>query len=405
MINQLPPLSLYVHLPWCVRKCPYCDFNSHKAGDAPPRDRYLQALQADLKIEGERAAGRKISTVFIGGGTPSLFSGDEIAAIIECIDSRLSLDPDAEISMEANPGAVERGNLAAYRAAGVNRLSLGAQSFDATTLQRLGRIHGPPEIEAAYASARKAGFDNINIDIMFGLPGQNTVMGLSDVEKAIALQPEHISYYQLTLEPNTVFHRFPPEDMPDEEVCWEMQQAGHDALQAAAYRQYEVSAFARSGRECRHNLNYWEFGDYLATGAGAHGKFTDDRGAIWRYQKPAHPLTYIEQGERGAFESGLRQISPADATFEFMLNILRLRRGFTEDDFCARTGQCFSVVVNDARRAQTDGLLQPDEQGQWRPTELGMRFLNDLQARFLPPEASAKGGIAQDLSSSRAPFS
>lgn len=403
MIDPLPPLSLYIHLPWCVRKCPYCDFNSHKAGDAPPHNSYLQALLTDLKIEAGRAASRKISTVFIGGGTPSLFSGEEIAAIIEGIDTYLSLEADAEISMEANPGTVERGNLAAYRAAGVNRLSLGAQSFDAAVLGRLGRIHGPQEIHAAYAGARKAGFENINIDIMFGLPGQDLAMGRRDVELAIALRPEHISYYQLTLEPNTVFHRFPPEDMPDEELCWAIQQAGHAALQAAAYGQYEVSAFARHGRECRHNLNYWQFGDYLAIGAGAHGKFTDERGAIWRYQKPGHPLTYIEQGERGAFEAELRQVSQADAAFEYMLNILRLPGGFTEDSFYARTGQRFEAVLEAARSAQSDGLLDVDEGGHWWPTDLGMRFLNDLQARFLPQTGRARDGIDQELSSSGLP--
>jgi putative oxygen-independent coproporphyrinogen III oxidase len=380
---DVAPLSLYIHLPWCIRKCPYCDFNSHTAGDAPPRDRYLKALLKDLKAEGQRAAGRKVCSVFIGGGTPSLFDGSEIARIIHCIAANVTLDADAEITMEANPGAVEHGNLAAYRQAGVNRLSIGAQSFDASTLKRLGRIHGPQEIDSTFAGAREAGFHNVNLDIMFALPGQSLEMALNDVEKAIRLGPEHISYYQLTLEPNTIFHSSPPADMPDDDLSWSIQQAGQDALQKAGYEQYEISAFARPARQCKHNLNYWGFGDYLAAGAGAHGKITDLSGAVWRYQKTAHPTGYMDQAAKGKFDARLWQPDKKELTFEFMLNSLRLTSGFTEQDFRSRTGQPISVISPTLGRAQTDGLLNHNSPGHWQPTALGSQFLNDLQARFL----------------------
>lgn len=382
---KLPPLSVYVHLPWCVRKCPYCDFNSHKAGDAPPRDRYLDALLKDIELEAARAGGRTIHSVFIGGGTPSLFSGSEIATIIESIDSHLSLEPGAEITMEANPGTVEYGSLDGYRRAGVNRLSIGAQSFDADSLRRLGRIHGPEEIASAFAGALAAGFDNINIDIMFALPGQSLEMAMYDVDAAIKLQPQHISYYELTLEPNTVFHKQPPEDLPDDELSWSVQQAGLAALELAGYKRYEVSAFASPGRQCQHNLNYWQFGDYLAVGAGAHGKISDEAGPIWRYQKPAHPLSYIEQGERGRFEDRAKQLTGDDIAFEYMLNILRLPQGFSEKAFSQRTGMPVGAITGNLAIAQKDGLMDFDGKGIWRPTSLGMQFLNDLQARFLPP--------------------
>ena len=382
---KLPPLSVYVHLPWCVRKCPYCDFNSHKAGDAPPRDRYLDALLKDIELEAARAGGRTIHSVFIGGGTPSLFSGSEIATIIESIDSHLSLEPGAEITMEANPGTVEYGSLDGYRRAGVNRLSIGAQSFDADSLRRLGRIHGPEEIASAFAGALAAGFDNINIDIMFALPGQSLEMAMYDVDAAIKLQPQHISYYELTLEPNTVFHKQPPEDLPDDELSWSVQQAGLAALELAGYKRYEVSAFASPRRQCQHNLNYWQFGDYLAVGAGAHGKISDEAGPIWRYQKPAHPLSYIEQGERGRFEDRAKQLTGDDIAFEYMLNILRLPQGFSEKAFSQRTGMPVGAITGNLAIAQKDGLMDFDGKGIWRPTSLGMQFLNDLQARFLPP--------------------
>ena len=404
MTGPLPPLSLYVHLPWCVRKCPYCDFNSHPAGAAAPRDRYTNALLQDIKLEAARAAGRTISSVFIGGGTPSLFSGAEIATIIEYIDAHLSLASTAEITMEANPGTIEYSNLDGYRRAGINRLSIGAQSFDAGSLGRLGRIHGPAEIARACSGALAAGFDNINIDLMFALPGQNLEMAMHDVAVAIDLQPQHISYYELTLEPNTVFHRHPPPDLPDDELSWSIQLAGQAALQQAGYQQYEISAFARTGRECRHNLNYWQFGDYLAAGAGAHGKISDTSGRVRRYQKPAHPLTYMEQGERGQFEDRVRQLADSDIAFEYMLNILRLRSGFSGSDFSQRTGLPVVAIAERLASARNDGLMQQDSRGMWRPTSLGTRFLNDLQARFLPAGTVAAGKGGQDSGGKGAAF-
>lgn len=403
MIDSMPPLSLYVHLPYCIRKCPYCDFNSHRAGDAPPLGRYVKALLTDLQDEAHRADGRTINTVFIGGGTPSLFSGADIDEIICGIDACMSLAADAEITMEANPGTVERGDAAAYRKAGVNRLSLGAQSFDAVSLNRLGRIHGPQEILSAYSDATDAGFDNINIDIMFALPGQDLSMSLSDVEQAIALEPQHISYYQLTLEPNTVFYSAPPGDLPDEDLCWSIQQAGHDSLRQAGYQQYEISAFARPGRRSAHNLNYWQFGDYLAVGAGAHGKLTDREGCVGRYRKPSHPLTYIEQCQAGSLDIPLQGLADEDIAFEYMLNILRLPGGFPEQAFCQRTGLPLSSIAAELTRARDDGLLQTDIAGHWRPTALGLRFLNDLQARFLPEKNRGATQIDQDLSNSLVP--
>jgi len=314
------------------------------------------------------------------------------------------LAPDAEITMEANPGTVEYDNLDGYRGAGVNRLSIGAQSFDANLLQRLGRIHGPEEITKAYADATTAGFDNINIDIMFALPGQSAAMAMQDVAAALALEPQHISYYQLTLEPNTVFHARPPPGLPDDELCWSIQLAGQAALRAAGYGQYEVSAFAAQQRECRHNLNYWQFGDYLAVGAGAHGKLSDAGGRVRRYEKPAHPQTYIEQGERGQFADNERILADDDVAFEYMLNILRLLQGFAEHDFCLRTGLTFDTIAGKLALAQTQGLLDVSGCGNWRPTDLGLRFLNDLQALFLPPATPEAEQIGQELSSSAAPF-
>lgn len=388
---KLPPLSLYVHLPWCVRKCPYCDFNSHAAAGEPPRDRYLEALFNDIEIEAGRADGRTVETIFIGGGTPSLFSGAEIGEIIGCVRSHMSLAGDAEITMEANPGAVEYGDFGAYLAAGVNRLSIGAQSFDADSLERLGRIHGPQEIRDAFRAAVDAGFDNINIDIMFALPGQTLDMAVSDVATAISLGPQHISYYQLTLEPNTVFYRKPPAGIPDDDLAWSIQMAGQNALTQAGFVQYEVSAFALSGRECRHNLNYWQFGDYLAVGAGAHGKFSDVDGSVCRYQKPAHPRTYMDQAENRAFDDQFRLLAAEDLAFEYMLNILRLPRGFSEAAFRERTGLPIDVIADTLAGAQDDGLLHFDEQQVWRPTKFGMQFMDDVQARFLPPLGAPEG--------------
>ena len=381
----LPPLALYVHLPWCVAKCPYCDFNSHTLGVQASIDDYVSALAEDIKTESVLARGREIESIFIGGGTPSLFNPRQIETILDTVTRELAVRGGAEITMEANPGTVERGRLAAYREAGVNRLSLGAQSFDAESLKRLGRIHGPDEVTAAYAEAREAGFASINLDLMFALPGQTLEAALADVERAIALGPEHISYYQLTLEPNTVFFSRPPENLPDDDLSFDIQEAGHNHLAGAGYEQYEVSAFARPGYECRHNLNYWSFGDYLGVGAGAHGKRSDENGRIWRTRKIAHPASYVRDLRAGGRASSSHELERGDIPFEFMLNALRLRSGFSASGFTARTGLAFDRLRASLRQAQAAGMLERDGVDRWRPTELGFRFLNDLQARFLPP--------------------
>jgi len=387
--KRLPPLSLYIHLPWCVSKCPYCDFNSHKAGDSPPRRQYVEALVRDLRVEAGRAAGRTVETIFLGGGTPSLFAPEEIQQILRTAQAELNVADGAEITMEANPGTVECGALAAYRAAGVNRLSIGAQSFDADSLLRLGRIHGPEEILSTLNEARAADFDSINLDLMYGLPGQTLAMAQKDLDTAIDLQPDHISFYQLTLEPNTVFHSRPPTGMPDDEAVFDIQEANHARLQDAGYQRYEISAFARAGLECRHNLNYWLFGDYLAVGAGAHGKITDAAGKIWRYQKPAHPMSYIRAATNLPEDAGLRELDADDIVFEYMLNALRLPAGFTVSGFEERTGLDFAAIRDALEKCRETGTLVCDDGHRWRPTELGLRFGNDLQAQFLPSRGVA----------------
>jgi len=381
-----PPLSLYVHLPWCVRKCPYCDFNSHKAGDAAPKERYINALLSDLVGESERAGERPVETVFLGGGTPSLFTPKEIEELLNGIRARLPLDDDAEVTMEANPGTVECGSLAGYRAAGVNRLSIGAQSFNDELLSKLGRIHSSADITRAVHEASDCGFDNINIDLMHGLPDQTVEMALADLQSAIELAPAHISWYQLTLEPNTVFYARPPANLPDGDLAFEMQDRGQALLAEHGYEQYEISAYARGGQRCQHNLNYWLFGDYLAVGAGAHGKLTTATG-VHRYHKPAHPLEYMITQEAPAQSMEMQSLSPSDLMLEFMLNALRLSDGFAEEVFIARTGLPTSELEQATAEARRKGLLERDDEGIWKPTELGSRFLNDLQSEFIVEEA------------------
>ena len=380
-----PPLSIYVHLPWCVAKCPYCDFNSHTAGSSPEFARYVAALRRDLEAERPNGLDRRVETVFLGGGTPSLFGPPQIAAILASLGGVFDLASDAEITMEANPGTVERGDLSGYRDAGVTRLSLGVQSFAAGMLRSLGRIHGPDEALSAVEEAGRAGFDSVNVDLMFALPGQTVAAAVADVDQVIALGPEHVSYYQLTLEPNTVFFARPPARLPDDDRSFAIQRAGHERLAAAGYRQYEVSALSMPGHECRHNLNYWSFGDYLGVGAGAHGKFTDASGRIWRSRKTAHPIGYMRDMENRT--GGMRRrLAPADVAFEYMLNALRLPDGFRAADFEARTGLPFTAVRASVAAACEDGLLDAVGHACWRPSELGFRFLNDLQARFLPED-------------------
>lgn len=388
-MRPLPPLSLYVHLPWCVAKCPYCDFNSHKAGDPRQRDDYLHALADDLEHEAGHAAGRRIETIFIGGGTPSLFSPAQIDRLMTMIRGRLLLAGDVEVTMEANPGTVEHGRLEAYREAGITRLSLGAQSFDAGMLRTLGRIHGPDDIVAACEEARRAGFDSINLDLMFALPGQTIDAALADVDRLIVLGPEHISWYQLTLEPNTVFHARPPADLPDDDLAFEIQEAGHARLAAAGYHQYEVSAFSRPGFECRHNLNYWSFGDYLGVGAGAHGKVTTSDWHVLRNRKISHPQAYIEACRSGDATQDCRELTDDERLFDFMLNATRLTGGFTRTGFEARTGLEFEALAGRLASPALQALLASNDGERYRPTALGYRFLNDLQGHFLPT-----GGMA-----------
>ena len=383
MDQRLPPLSLYVHLPWCAKKCPYCDFNSHKAGDASSFDRYTRAVIADIREEAELAGTRPVESIFLGGGTPSLFSPQQIGRIIETCRQSLSLVADCEITMEANPGTIERGSLRAYREAGVTRLSIGAQTFDPDILKTLGRIHGPSEIRDAVEEARDAAYESINVDLMFALPGQTPDLAARDVDAVIRLKPQHVSYYQLTLEPNTVFHRRPPAGLPNEDDAWRIQSLGHSMLSDAGYEQYEISAFSRPGHRSRHNLNYWQFGDYLAAGAGAHGKLTRTAGDIERYVKPMHPLVFIEQVEQNAVDRSTRIVDPADLDLEFMLNGLRLIDGISIDLFRQRTGRDPVAIAAKIDAAVADGLLHAED-GTWRPTADGFRLLNELQARFLP---------------------
>jgi oxygen-independent coproporphyrinogen-3 oxidase len=381
---QAPPLALYMHLPWCVRKCPYCDFNSHTAGVDAPRARYIKALLADLDIEARRARNRPLVSIFLGGGTPSLFPPADIAVLIAAIRQRFELIEHAEITMEANPGTVECGDPAGYRHAGINRLSIGAQSFDAQQLSKLGRIHSVADISRAAKEARAAGFGNINLDLMYGLPGQEVDAALDDLRAAHALQPAHISWYQLTLEPNTVFHSRPPENLPDNDKSFDIQMAGQALLATLGYQQYEISAYAR-GEEFRsqHNLNYWSFGDYLAVGAGAHGKITTQQ-SIGRYVKPANPMQYMQTFEAGAPATELKLLDESERLFEFMLNGLRLTAGFDLDLFQARTGLPAEILLGKLAASQEKGLIEEVAGGFWRATELGQRFLNDLQSEFLP---------------------
>ena len=376
------PLSLYVHMPWCVRKCPYCDFNSHSAAEGAPTRRYIDALLADLDREAVNAGDRPLESIFLGGGTPSLFAPTEIARLLDAVRHRFVLSPDVEITMEANPGTVECGAPAGYREAGVNRLSIGAQSFDDATLQKLGRIHSGDDIRRAVTDASSAGFDNLNIDLMHGLPGQTVEKACADLQAGAELNPTHLSWYQLTLEPNTVFHARPPTDLPGEEMAWAIQDAGAEVLCSLGFEQYEVSAWARKNLRCRHNMNYWLFGDYLAVGAGAHGKISDTSG-VMRYRKPANPLQYMLALEQGDETGPGERLSRDDLIFEFMLNALRLTTGFREADFVARTGLSKELLAAAMTGPVEKGLITRDESATWCPTDLGRRFLNDLQAEFL----------------------
>jgi len=376
-------LALYVHMPWCVRKCPYCDFNSHQLKSAQPDASYIDTLIRDFDIETPRVAGRRVDTVFFGGGTPSLFSPEDFARLLTALKERIAFADDAEITLEANPGTIERGRFLGYAQAGINRVSLGAQSFDSRALKVLGRIHSADDTHRAVDELRAAKLDNFNLDLMYALPEQTPEEAFNDVRTACSLGASHISYYQLTLEPGTVFHSRPP-SLPDEDAAWQIQTAGQKLLAEAGYVQYEVSAYAKQGARCRHNLNYWLFGDYVGIGAGAHGKLSlGVPMQILRTTKPKQPREYqdrIRQAQHAVGDSAY--VAAADLPFEFMLNALRLNDGFRRDCYEGRTGLPLELIGEKLVRARERGLLEECPAG-WRPTEFGRRFLNDLQASFL----------------------
>jgi oxygen-independent coproporphyrinogen-3 oxidase len=379
-LQALPPLSLYVHFPWCVRKCPYCDFNSHEArgGDFPEQE-YLDALRADLEMALPLIWGRKIYTVFIGGGTPSLMSAAGLDRLLSDLRTLLPLDGDAEITMEANPGTFETEKFRSYRASGINRLSIGIQSFDAGHLKSLGRIHNGDEARRAVEIAQ-ANFDNFNLDLMYALPSQTLEQARLDVETAISFKPPHLSLYHLTMEPNTVFAKYPPA-LPDDDASADMQDMIAELTAAHGYGQYEVSAYAQPGRQARHNLNYWEFGDYLGIGAGAHSKLSFPH-RVLRQARYKQPGSYMEQVRNGTPVQEEFEIAREDMGFEFMLNTLRLHGGFPPNLFAERTGMSLNAIDKTLNAAEAKGLLYRDHLV-IRPTELGQRFLNDLQEMFL----------------------
>lgn len=374
-----PALGVYVHLPWCVRKCPYCDFNSHELRGNAPYGAYVDTLLEDLEQDLPLTGGREVATVFFGGGTPSLCPPSLIRRFLDGLATRLPMAADVEITLEANPGAVERGRFEELAGAGVNRVSLGVQSFQPRLLAAIGRIHDEREARGAIDELAASGIDNFNLDLMFGLPGQTVEESEADVAEAIAAAPTHLSFYQLTLEPGTPFHRRPPV-LPDEDACCAMEAAAVQRLEVAGYRQYEVSAWALPGRQCRHNLNYWSFGDYLGLGAGAHGKLTLRDGRVVRRWRKRRPLSWLE----GPRLEGEHALDAGERLFEFMLNALRLSDGFSLEMFAARTGLAVEAARPGLEHGQRLGLLSPAGGDCWQATPFGRRFLNDAQALFLP---------------------
>ena len=380
---SLPPLALYIHIPWCVKKCPYCDFNSHGLKAELPQAEYVAALLRDLEQDLPLVWGRPVTSIFFGGGTPSLFDARHIGMILDGVSARLSLRPGLEITLETNPGTVEHDRFEAYREAGVNRISFGVQSFDDGCLSRLGRIHDAEQATQAIKLAQRAGFDNINLDLMYALPQQSLAGALDDIDRALELQPSHISHYQLTLEPNTVFHARPPTGIPEDDDAWDMQEACQARLADAGYRQYEVSAYAQANRRCAHNVNYWRYGDYLGIGAGAHGKITlPANDSILRRWKLKHPQPFMAAAGSPAAIGGDEWIEAAQRPFEFMLNALRLNEGFSVSTFEARTGLARSTIDDALHNAVERGWLQIDGE-QIRSTALGQRFLNEVIALFM----------------------
>ncbi|HEY6239940.1 MAG TPA: radical SAM family heme chaperone HemW [Burkholderiales bacterium] len=383
-LAQLPPLALYVHIPWCVKKCPYCDFNSHQAKAEIPEKSYTGALVADLEFALPDVWGRRVQSVFFGGGTPSLFSATAIETLISAFRARLTIAADCEITLEANPGTFEAEKFRNYREAGVNRLSIGIQSFNPRHLKALGRIHDDVEARRAIEIAQNH-FDNINLDLMYALPQQTPEEARADARAALAAATTHLSFYHLTLEPNTHFHRHPPV-LPDEDAAAAMQDAIAEALAGDGYVHYETSAWAKPGHECRHNLNYWRFGDYLGIGAGAHGKLSF-RDRITRASRWKQPKEYLERVAEGRPVQESREIGRADLVFEFMMNALRLTEGFPVASFVERTGLQITAAERPLREAEARGLILRDHE-RIRPSDLGQRFLNDLLQLFLPVKSS-----------------
>ncbi|MBP2848337.1 radical SAM family heme chaperone HemW [Dickeya oryzae] len=379
MLN-LPPLSLYIHIPWCVQKCPYCDFNSHALKGEVPHDDYVAHLLADLDADLPLVGKRPLHSIFIGGGTPSLLSAEAMQQLLDGVRARLSLVPDAEITMEANPGTVEADRFSGYQRAGVNRISIGVQSFSPDKLTRLGRIHGPQEAKRAAVLAAGLGLRSFNLDLMHGLPEQSLDEALDDLRQAIALNPPHLSWYQLTIEPNTLFGSRPPV-LPDDDALWDIFEQGHRLLSDAGYQQYETSAYAKPGYQCQHNLNYWRFGDYLGIGCGAHGKITFTDGEIVRTVKTRHPRGYMQ----GNYLQQRSEVALPDRPFEFFMNRFRLLEPAPRADFTAYTGLPESVIREQLDAALTQGYLTETEQ-HWQVTEHGKLFLNSLLERFLTEE-------------------
>ncbi|OQA33382.1 MAG: Oxygen-independent coproporphyrinogen-III oxidase 1 [Betaproteobacteria bacterium ADurb.Bin341] len=387
-LPELPPLALYLHFPWCVRKCPYCDFNSYPSSGVLPEDAYVTALLADLEQALPALGGRRPVSLFLGGGTPSLFSAATIGRLLEGIHCRLPWQDGAEITLEANPGTLDTADFSALRSAGITRLSLGIQSFDCASLKVLERIHSADEARRA-ADLASRNFESFNLDLMYGLPGQSLVQALADVDMALSFGPQHLSCYQLTLEPGTRFAAVPPQDMPDEALCADMQEAIESRLADAAYRHYETSAFAQAGQQCRHNLNYWQFGDYLGIGAGAHAKISIGHGIV-RQVRWNHPQDYLRHGAAGTPVHEEHEIAPGDLPLEFMMNALRLNEGFPLGLFAQRTGLPSAQLEPGLRRAQAQGLLYLNGD-RVVPSLLGRRFLNRMLHEWMPGVAEMAG--------------
>ena len=381
----LPPLSLYIHIPWCVKKCPYCDFNSHVLAADIDAERnealYVEALLQDLSTEIPLSSDRELESIFIGGGTPSLFSATAITQLLDGVRALIKLKPQAEITLEANPGAADAAFFAAYRQAGVNRLSIGMQSFNDEHLRSIGRIHSAQQALDAFQLATEAGFHNINLDLMYGLPGQSLAQATDDLIQAIALKPQHLSWYQLTIEPNTLFSSQPPGGLPSHEKQAEISDAGIALLQQHGFKQYEISAFAAEDKQCRHNLNYWQFGDYIGIGAGAHGKLTSLDGHIRRRRKQRSPAAYIESIHSGDALSSETQLQDEDLLLEFMMNVLRLNHGAPAATFEQRTGLALQAIQPRLLHARRAGLLEQNPEV-LRATEMGRAFLNNLLTMF-----------------------